>query len=74
MKPGELIISGTVVKCGNCSATLGEVVQFGDLELIRIGGINVRAITGFCTKCNHEFHWYLTDKYIQKLIALAGGI
>lgn len=73
MKPKELVIIGGVVKCGNCKATLGEAVSFGPLDMIRIAGMNVKAITGFCTRCNHEFHWYVADKFIHKLIEQHGG-
>lgn len=58
------------VTCPRCDAVLGRLVDAGGLDFIQVGGVICREIRGQCTQCGAPFYYSVSDRMMERLIAL----
>lgn len=58
------------VACPRCDVVLGCLVDAGGLDFIQVGGVICREIRGQCTQCGAPFYYSVSDRMMERLIAL----
>ncbi len=60
-----------IILCSNhqCNQLIGEYVQVRNEIWLLIGGVKLFAAHGICANCGKEYHFYASEKKLEKIIA-----
>lgn len=64
---GEYAINDCAQRC-QCGNLLGMIKLIDGLEVLYIGNVIVRSISGNCAKCGREYYYSLNGKLLERLI------
>lgn len=58
----------TLMTCSNCGHEIGRLIVVEGEELLQIGNLIVRQISGSCANCGTGFYYALSERLLERLI------
>lgn len=57
--------------CARCGVEIGRLIEVEGEELVQVGGLVVRSISGSCARCGNGYYYSLSEKLLERLIKKA---